>query len=153
MKPYPHTYTASAEAASHGLVTVTTAELAPIDTAAPPEFGGPDGTWSPETLLCASVADCFILTFRALARAARFEWLQLECRVEGTLERAEQSARFTKFLTVARLYIVTGVNAARGRELLERAEQSCLIANSLRGARNLQPEIIVTAPRAEPATM
>ena len=32
-----------------------------IDTAPLARFDGRGGTWSPETLLCASVADCFIL--------------------------------------------------------------------------------------------
>jgi len=76
MKPYPHTYTASAEGTGIGFVAVTTEQLPPLDTASPPEFDGPEGVWSPETLLCASVVDCFILTFRGVARAARFEWLE-----------------------------------------------------------------------------
>jgi organic hydroperoxide reductase OsmC/OhrA len=69
--PYPHTYLAAAAGRDCGPVTVTSAQLPSLDTAPPPEFDGPRGAWSPETLLCASLADCFILTFRAVARAAR----------------------------------------------------------------------------------
>jgi len=99
--------------------------------------------WSPETLLCAAVADCFILTFRAVARAARFEWLNLECRVEGVLERVEGNSQFTGYTTFANLSVLASTNVATARALLERAEHGCLIANSLRGSRTLEPQIVV----------
>jgi len=153
MKPYPHTYTASAEGSGIGFVAVTTEQLPPLDTAPPPEFDGPEGVWSPETLLCASVVDCFILTFRGVARAARFEWLELECRVDGTLDRFEHVSQFTKFTTYARLFIPMGGEEVKARQLLERAEQGCLVANSLRATRELKIEVVVTARPAEQATM
>jgi organic hydroperoxide reductase OsmC/OhrA len=143
MHPYPHTYVASAQGTDAGFVAVGSPQLSAMETAAPPEFGGPRGLWSPETLLSASVADCFVLTFRAIARAARFEWTKLECRVEGVLDRVERESRFTKFSTFAQLSVPKGTDTAKARELLERAEKGCLIANSLLGARSLQAEIIV----------
>jgi organic hydroperoxide reductase OsmC/OhrA len=85
------TYRVSANGSAEGYVTLTSSSLPRIDTAPPPEFDGPEGVWSPETLLCAAIADCFILTFRGLSRAARFEWLTLECHVAGTLERSNCS--------------------------------------------------------------
>lgn len=142
MHPYPHTYIASAQGTNAGFVAVESPQLPAIESAAPPEFDGPSGVWSPETLLCASVADCFILSFRAVARAARLEWTQLECRVEGVLDRVERVSRFTKFNTFARLSVPEGTDATKARQLLERAEQGCLIANSLLGARSLEVDII-----------
>jgi organic hydroperoxide reductase OsmC/OhrA len=70
MHAYPHTYVASAQGTDTGFVVVGSPQLSAMETAAPPEFGGPRGLWSPETLLSASVADCFVLTFRAIVRAA-----------------------------------------------------------------------------------
>lgn len=142
MHPYPHTYVASASAASTGLVGVSSPELPGLDTAAPPQFDGPGKVWSPETLLCASIADCFILTFRAVTRAARFRWLRLECRVEGVLERVGQVTQFTRYSTLAVLTVPAGVDAAQARELLQRAEHGCLISNSLRGPRVLNAQIV-----------
>lgn len=98
--------------------------------------------WSPETLLCASVADCFILTFRAVARAARFTWLTLKCRTEGVLERAGQTSQFTSFTTFAELTVSVGSDVPKARELLDRAEHGCLIANSLRGSRTLEASVL-----------
>jgi organic hydroperoxide reductase OsmC/OhrA len=141
MHPYPHTYIASATGQQKGSVVVNSAQLPSFQTAAPPDFDGPQGVWSPETLLCASIADCFILTFRAVTRAAQFEWLQLRCRVEGTLERVGRTPQFTRYTTFATLHIPSG-STERARNLLEKAEQGCLVANSLKGERHLETEIV-----------
>ncbi len=142
MHPYPHQYLASATGNPAGAVTVTSPQLPAIETAPPPEFDGPGGVWSPESLLCAAVADCFILTFRGVTRAAKFEWLSLECRVQGTLERVDGKSQFTKFATFATLWVPVGSDVAKARSLLERAEHGCLIANSLLGERSLETEIV-----------
>jgi organic hydroperoxide reductase OsmC/OhrA len=149
--PYPHVYTASASGTQvGGPVTVNSKELPSFETAPPPEFGGPTGFWSPETLLCASLADCFILTFRAIARAARFEWGQLECSVDGRLERDEGTTRFTRFTTKARLTVGPDADTQKARILLEQAEHRCLIANSLQSARHLEADVVI-AESAEAA--
>src|SRR6185437_7698030 len=108
----------------------------------PPQFDGPGGMWSPEALLCAAVADCFVLTFRAVARAARFDWLHLDCQVSGVLESVDRKAQFTRYTTFATLAVPAGANGVKAQELLDRAEEGCLIANSLRGARSLQTRIL-----------
>jgi organic hydroperoxide reductase OsmC/OhrA len=148
MKPYPHRYTASASARAADNVMVRAANLPALETAPPPEFDGPEDCWSPETLLCAAVADCFILTFRAVARAAHFYWHSLECHVQGVLEPLRDTTQFTRFATSARLTIPPGADSAKARLLLSRTERSCLISNSLRGERTLSADIIVSV---EPA--
>lgn len=143
MHPYPHTYVASAAARDAGMVTVASPLLPDLETAAPPQFDGPGGVWSPESLLCASLADCFILTFRAVSRAARFEWVHLECRVEGVLDRVERVSQFARYKTFAKLTVRPGADLEKARALLAQAEHGCLIANSLRGSRDLEAQIIV----------
>jgi organic hydroperoxide reductase OsmC/OhrA len=143
MHPYPHVYRVSASGPQTGSVMIASASLPSIETAPPPEFDGPGGVWSPETLLCAAVADCFILTFRGVARAARFEWLSIECHVEGTLERAEGTSQFTRYTTFATLTVAPGSDVTAARALLERAEHSCLVSNSLRGRRTLETKVEV----------
>lgn len=143
MHPYPHSYTVSAAAQMTGLVAVTSSQLPDLQTAPPPEFDGPGGVWSPETLLCAAVADCFILTFRAVSRAGRLEWLRLDCRVEGILERGDRVPQFTRFTTFAELVVPPQTDTNSARKLLEQAEHGCLIANSLRGTRSLETHITV----------
>lgn len=142
MKPYPHRYSASASARTIGSVMISAPRLQSIETAPPPEFDGPGGTWSPETLLCAAVADCLVLTFRGVARAAHFNWIALECRVEGVLEHMGDRTEFTRFTTAVRLTVPPGADQAQARFLLGRAEHACLIANSLRGERTLSFEVV-----------
>lgn len=142
MKPYPHTYNVSARGASTGTVPVASRGLPSIQTAPPPEFDGPGDLWSPETLLIAAVADCFVLTFRGVSRAAKFSWEQLECHVEGVLERVSGVTLFSKFTTRATLTVEAGTDHAKARELMERAERICLVANSLRCERHVEIQII-----------
>ncbi len=147
--PYPHTYVAAARAEPAGLVTTESPGLDALHIAPPAQFDGPGNRWSPETLLIASIADCFVLTFRAVSRAARFQWLDIECRVEGVLERSDGVSQFTRYTTRAMLRVASGADEASARKLLEKAEHGCLIANSLRGARVLEVEIRL---REGPAT-
>ena len=142
MKPFPHHYAASARARAIGRVVICAPAVPPIDMAPRPEFDGPGGTWSPEMLLCAAVADCFVLTFRGVARAAHFNWTALDCRVEGVLEHVGNATQFTRFAMTARLTLPPGADQARARLLLGKAEHGCLIANSLRGERTFSIEIV-----------
>ena len=142
MHPYPHTYRVGASATGTGPVAIAADGLATIPSQPPPEFDGPGGAWSPETLLTAAVADCFVLSFRAVSRASRFEWLALDCQVEGVLERVEGAAQFSKFRTVATLTVAPGSDAAKARLLLEKSEHVCLIANSLKAARELTTHVV-----------
>lgn len=127
---------------------MTSAGLPEIRTAAPPQFDGPEGFWSPETLLCAAVADCYILTFRALSRPARLQWLELTCRVEGALERVDGIPQFTHYALFADLTVPEGTDVEKARSLLEKTETSCLVSNSLRGSRTLSARV-VTAVAAQ----
>jgi organic hydroperoxide reductase OsmC/OhrA len=150
MKAYPHTYRVSAQGSAIGAVPVVSQGLPAIETAPPPEFDGPGGVWSPETLLVAAVANCFILTFRGVSRAAHFTWEKLDAHVEGTLERVSGSTQFTRYTTRAILTVKAGADHAKARELLERAEKICLVANSLRGERKLEAQVL-EAPEPAPS--
>ncbi len=141
MHPYPHRYSAAASARPDGAVPTDSPSLPTLSVAPPPEFDGPGGHWSPETLLLASLADCFVLTFRAIAAASKFPYTSVAARVEGTLEKAAGVAQFTKFETHASLVVPAGTDRAKAQLLLERAEHHCLIANSVKGSRALTTEI------------
>ena len=143
MQDLPHRYIAAANARAEGEVTLESPRLASLSSAAPAEFGGPGDRWSPETLLVAAVADCFTLGFRAIAKASKLEWVSLRCEVEGTLERVERATQFTGFQVRASLRVPPGTDEARARSLLEKAEKTCFISNSLKGASHLETSIEV----------
>ena len=84
----------------------------------------------------------FLLSFRAVARASKFDWLELECRVDGTLQRVEKTTRFTEVLTVATLRVPAGGNRDKAIKLMEKAENVCLISNSLLCERRLETTVV-----------
>ncbi len=143
MKDFPHRYGVSARSAADGHVTLSSDGPDPIESAAPREFGGPGDKWSPESLLVAAVADCFVLSFKAIARAGKLEWLDLRCEVEGVLDKVDRVTRFTAFNTVARLSVPAGTDVKKATRLLERAEQVCLITNSLLAEKPLEIDVTV----------
>jgi peroxiredoxin-like protein len=141
MEAYPHHYLVDGSAQTAGDVTLSAAGLLPLQTAPPAEFDGPGDRWSPETLLVGAVADCFILTFRAVARASNLSWTALRCATEGKLDRVEGVARFTQMALRAQLTVPPGTDTDKARRLLEKAEKACLITNSLALTPELSCEI------------
>lgn len=145
MQDLPHHYHVNASAEAEGNITLKAEDLPQLVTAPPAEFGGPGDQWSPETLLVGAVADCFILTFRAIARASKLEWANLECSAEGVLDRVERVTRFTAFTVRATLTVPAGSDPDKARRLLEKAEGSCLVTRSMLAESHLEAEVIVAA--------
>ena len=137
MHPFPHRYVVNAAMSPDGDVPLSAEGVRIIESAPPKEFDGPGNQWSPEALLTAAVADCFVLSFRAIAAASKYPWSRLESRTEGTLDRVEGKMRFTRFDTHAKLQVPLGSDVERARKLLEKAEQACLVSNSLSSERHL----------------
>src|SRR5437868_14663094 len=108
VNPLPHVYTVSAAATPDGDVELQSPQLPFLHSAPPAQFGGPGDRWSPETLLSAAVGDCFVLTFRAVARLAKLPWSALQCDVTSTLDRVDRVTRFTDFVVSARLQLPAG---------------------------------------------
>ncbi len=142
MDPFPHIYTASASGAQSGVVSLSSAGPPTLTSAPAAQFGGPGTLWSPEALLAAAVADCFILTFRAVSGAALFGWLSLQCRVDATLSRVDRRVQFSAFSVHATLRLAPGADAAKARRLLRQADRACLIIHSLKGRHTLETHIL-----------
>ncbi len=141
MQAYPHHYQVAASAEAEGNVSLNSPGLEPILSAPPAEFDGPGDIWSPETLLVAAIADCFILSFRGIAKASKLPWLSLDCEVDGVLDRVERTTQFTDFEIKATLLVPAGISEEKAHRLLEKAESSCLITKSLSGATHLSASV------------
>lgn len=141
MQRLPHRYRVEASAAFEGEVAIASQGLETLRTAPPAEYDGPGDRWSPETLLVASVVDCFVLTFRAVARASSLAWTDLRCEAEGELDRVEHVTRFTRLTIRAFLTIPPGGDAEKAARVLEKAERSCLVTNSLAFPVGLEPNV------------
>jgi peroxiredoxin-like protein len=141
MQKFPHHYVVTASGETTGNIVVAAAHLPDLVTDAPAEFDGPGDCWSPETMLVGAVANCFILTFRAIARASNFEWRDLTCNVQGVLDRVDRVTQFTEMVLKVKLHIPAGADLEKAKRLLEKAEQNCLITNSLKGKVELNAEV------------
>jgi organic hydroperoxide reductase OsmC/OhrA len=143
MQNLPHHYNVSAAADPESGVQLGSTGLPDLESAAPAEFGGPGDKWSPESLLVASVADCFVLSFKAIARASKFSWISLTCSVEGTLDKVERVTQFTTFEVKASLTIPADMSEDMALRLLDKAEHLCLITNSLTADTHLTASVQV----------
>lgn len=146
MQDYPHHYVVRADAPTEGIIKVSSTGLETLSTLAPAEFGGPGDLWSPETFLVAAVADCFILTFRAVARGSRFAWHSLSCEVDGILDRVDNVTRFTEFHVRVTLHVPTGTDMHKAERLIEKSDAVCLVTNSLNGQTVLTSDIVIDEP-------
>jgi organic hydroperoxide reductase OsmC/OhrA len=142
MHPFPHYYVITTQVRPDGDVPLSSEGVRVIESAPPKEFDGPGNQWSPEQLLTAAVVDCFVLSFRAIAAASKFRWLSLEASTRGTLDKVQGALRFTRFDTQAKLHVPAGTDLERAKRLLEKAENLCLISNSLAAERHLSIETV-----------
>jgi organic hydroperoxide reductase OsmC/OhrA len=143
MHPFPHHYIVNAAVRPDGDVPLSADGMRVIESAPPKEFDGPGNQWSPEGLFTAAVADCFVLNFRALAKFSKFAFTQLDVRTQGTLDRVEGKMRFTRFDTHAKLGVPAESDVERAKKLLEKAEATCPVSNSLTSERHLTVEVVV----------
>jgi organic hydroperoxide reductase OsmC/OhrA len=135
---FHHFYTANASATDSGPVNIDIDGLASMTSDAPKEFGGPGDLWSPEDLLVAAVADCFVLSFRAVAGMSKFAWQDLKCEVSGELDKADTGVQFVGFKVKANLVVPADADVARAESLLKKAKGACFITNSLKAPAELE---------------
>lgn len=141
MQAFPHHYSVTVSGATAGNLLVKSPGLPDLPTATPVEFDGPGDQWSPETLLVAAVASCYLLTFRGIAQVARLVWSEIRCEVEGVLDRVERVTVFTDVHLNVRLQVPAGSDIQKAQQLLEKAKQACLITNSLNARIVLKAEV------------
>ena len=142
MEAFPHLYTVASKATTESPVTLSCDGVVDLLSVAPVQFGGSGEHWSPEDLLVASVADCYIMSFKALARASKLDWDSIQCEAVGKLDRVEKVTQFTEFdLTVA-LVIADQGSRSLAERLVQKAKEICLITNSLSAKLHLQTDVI-----------
>ncbi len=137
----PHKYSVSVSAAPETNLTASVDGLPSLQVAPPAQFGGPGDQWSPEDLLMAAVANCFVLSFKAIARASKVEWTAISCQSEGVLDKVDKKICFTKVNTNVSLTVAPGQNLAAAERALQKAETACLITNSMTAEVALEFEV------------
>jgi peroxiredoxin-like protein len=133
-----------------GQTGLTKSDSAPhaIHFSAPPEFGGMEGRWTPEDLLLAAIASCFTTTFRAIAGDSKFEYIDLQVEVEGTVSKADSGYNFSKIILRPTLTIHDEENRDRALILLQKTKAACLVSKALATASALEPHVEIASALA-----
>ena len=129
-----------------GTFTPTDEALPALDVASPPQFGGPEGVWSPEHLFVAALSSCLMTTFRAIAKASNIEVLEYSDSATGRLVR-DDSRMYAFDLVTLRPSVVVADEAHIDRTLriLQKAEAACLISRSVASEIVMEPTVLAAA--------
>jgi organic hydroperoxide reductase OsmC/OhrA len=141
--PLEYTYRVSAWWTS-GRTGLAKCESSPntIHFSEAPEMGGLEGRWTPEQLLLCALAGCFTTTFHDVARAARFDYTDLEVEVEGSVRRNRNAGcNFSEILLRPRLTVPSENQCDAGLELLRRAKAVCMISRAITVPQTLEPTV------------
>jgi organic hydroperoxide reductase OsmC/OhrA len=144
MKPLPHIYQARVTGGPGEYAVLSTPGTPDLRAAPPLEYDGPGDAWSPESLLLAAVEACFLFTLRAVAKAAKVEFISLDLHGEGTVDRQHDITRFTEIVLRPRLTLGPGGDRERARWVLEKSKQACLVTASLSTPVRVEPDITTT---------
>jgi organic hydroperoxide reductase OsmC/OhrA len=126
MSPFPHHYVVSLLDGA-----LTAPPRAPIAVGPPPQFGGTDRVWSPEELFVGAILECLWTTFEAYARRDKLVVRKWSGSGLAILDRVERVPSFTSIELMVRIEVDAG-NEDRGRTLLAKAEDNCIISHALR---------------------
>jgi peroxiredoxin-like protein len=113
-----------------------------ITVATPPEFaGGMPGIWSPEHLFVAAVSSCLMTTFLAIAANSRLEYTGFSCAATGKLEQVDGKYRITEVELKPVVMVADASQLERAERVLQKAEQHCLISNSVNSKVTMVAEV------------
>ncbi len=114
-----------------------------IHFSAPAEFGGLQGRRTPEDLLLAALASCFTTTFRVIAGYSKFEYIDLQVEVEGTVSKAESGYSLSEIILRPTLTIHDEEKRVRSLNLLQKTKAACLVSKALATIPALEPRVKV----------
>jgi len=144
---YEHQVVAWWSAGRTGLAKSSSAPNS-IHFAAPPQFGGLEGRWTPEDLLLSAVASCFTTTFRVLAEHSKCDYLDLQVEVQGTVQKGDTGYHFSSIGLRPQLKIHLEDERQRSLLLLEKANALCLVSRALAVGLKFEPQVEVETATA-----
>lgn len=115
-----------------------------IHFTAPKEFGGLEGRWTPEELLLAALAGCFITTLRSMSGSAQFDFTDLQVEASGTVRKSESGYGFSEIVIRPNLKIASLKEREHVLDLLKKADRLCLVCRAIGVPLKFEPQIEVT---------
>ena len=145
MSDFPHIYTTNVQGTNDVVLELSSEKLPGMQVTPPKEFGGPEGYWNPEAFFSASISTCFILTFKAIARGKKLAWEKINVDADAYLDKTENKLSFNRvdiFVTLT-IPATEGDKVEAYEKALLRAEETCLITNSINAKIHLHPKVEV----------
>ena len=112
----------------------------------PPEMDGPGIGTNPDEMLLGAAATCYVITLAAMIERASLPLNEISLTSEGIVDVTYGVSTYKKI--IHRPYIVLNTTATDNNykklsELIEKADQSCMISRALKGnvTIELQPTI------------
>jgi organic hydroperoxide reductase OsmC/OhrA len=129
-----------------GEMTSSTDGLPTLEVASPPQFGGPENTWSPEHLYVAALASCLMTTFRSIAAASDVEIVTYRDHADGHLVRDENRLYRVDEVTLRPEIVIRDASKLeKAHRILDKAEKACLVSRSVNTVVKLEGSIEAAA--------
>ena len=110
-----------------------------IAVATPPEFGGPEGIWTPEDLLTSAVATCIMTSALFFIDRAKIQLRTYKSQATATMEKTDAGLAITRIAVAVSIELEDMAQEAATRKAVEQAERTCPLSNSL----NCPVELVV----------
>lgn len=98
--------------------------------------------WNPEDLLGASLAQCHLLTFLALAAKTQLKVLAYEDHVSVELDSLDRVTRVTRIVLSPTITVAPGTDHDKVVVMFEKAHKYCFIGNSLTAQIVMMPTVV-----------
>ena len=116
----------------------------PLLVATPPEFGGPEGEWSPEHLFLSSITSCFMSTYLVFINKMKIDNKNFDCTATGQVEIVDGKYKFTYIHIYPKAFVGNDADTERAQVAMEKAKKYCLISNSINAEIIVYPEVAVS---------
>ena len=128
-----------------------TIELPPsgerMTVTADPAFRGSPALTNPEQLLVAAASSCQMLSFLAIAARSGVDVLAYEDDASAVMPGDSEPMRITAITLRPRIVVAEGSAVERVLRIVEKAHDSCYIANSVTSEITIEPHVELAAPR------
>jgi len=123
---------------------VSSPSLKSFSVSAPPEFGGPEGEWSPEHLFLSSITSCFMSTYLSFVNKMKIENTGFECTATGQVEIVDGKYKFTYIHIYPKAFVGNDADVERAKVAMEKTKKYCLISNSVNAEIVQHPEVAIS---------
>ena len=116
----------------------------PIPGSAGAHYFGDDARYNPEDLMLASLAECHLLTYLALAAKAGIRLSSLRVEISGALGVVDGKTRLERATLVPVTVVVDPAQQEAAAALHRDAHEQCFMSNSVNFPIEVQPSIEVS---------